>query len=164
MEEDCSERTCRVSYCQRLDCGVCFTHMRFSRRQIAGDHCAVSKLADGRIKVTVVDIQIMGDLAFCAENVPKVMGLSMNEILLRGCTLKNSKTVWGLVIYTGPETRIQQNAAAPPRKLGQPLQRFRPNCFLSCNGNTSHPGHWQGQTIGHALVGLASGCSRVIGM
>lgn len=43
----------------------------------------------------------------------------MNEILLRGCTLKNSKTVQGMVIYTGPETRIQQNSAAPPRKLGR---------------------------------------------
>lgn len=50
-----------------------------------------------------------------------VVGLSMDEILLRGCTLKNSKTVQGLVIYTGPETRIQQNSAAPPRKLGKPL-------------------------------------------
>ena len=49
-----------------------------------------------------------------------VVGLSMDEILLRGCTLKNSKTIQGLVIYTGPETRIQQNSAAPPRKLGQP--------------------------------------------
>ncbi len=42
----------------------------------------------------------------------------MNEVLLRGCTLKNSGHIHGLVIYTGPETRIQQNAAAPPRKLG----------------------------------------------
>jgi len=42
----------------------------------------------------------------------------MNEVLLRGCSLKNSQHVHGLVIYTGPETRIQQNAAAPPRKLG----------------------------------------------
>jgi hypothetical protein len=42
----------------------------------------------------------------------------MNEVLLRGCTLKNSVHIHGLVIYTGPETRIQQNSAAPPRKLG----------------------------------------------
>ena len=50
-----------------------------------------------------------------------VIGLSMSEILLRGCTLKNSKTIQGMVIYTGPETRIQQNSAAPPRKLGKSL-------------------------------------------
>jgi hypothetical protein len=42
----------------------------------------------------------------------------MNEILLRGCTLKNSGFVVGLVVYTGPESRIQMNAAEPPRKQG----------------------------------------------
>ena len=42
----------------------------------------------------------------------------MDEVLLRGCTLKNSGFVVGLVVYTGPESRIQMNAAAPPRKLG----------------------------------------------
>lgn len=42
----------------------------------------------------------------------------MNEILLRGCTLKNSGFIVGLVVYTGPESRIQMNAAGPPRKQG----------------------------------------------
>eukprot|EP00884_Botryococcus_braunii_P012316 jgi/Botrbrau1/21085/Bobra.0144s0083.1 len=44
--------------------------------------------------------------------------VTMNEVLLRGCTLKNSGSAIGLVVYTGQETRIQMNAAAPPRKLG----------------------------------------------
>lgn len=44
--------------------------------------------------------------------------MTMNEILLRGCTLKNSGFVVGLVVYTGPESRIQMNAAAPPSKQG----------------------------------------------
>lgn len=59
------------------------------------------------------------------------MGLSMNEILLRGCTLKNSQKVWGMVIYTGPETRIQKNAAAPPRKLGDFLTNYNFYVFLA---------------------------------
>ena len=42
----------------------------------------------------------------------------MNEMLLRGCTLKNSGHVLGLVVYTGAETRIQQNAAETPLKYG----------------------------------------------
>ena len=45
----------------------------------------------------------------------------MNEVLLRGCTIKNSGAVHGLVIYTGPESRIQMNAARPPKKTGEPL-------------------------------------------
>ncbi|KAK9828339.1 hypothetical protein WJX74_009865 [Apatococcus lobatus] len=47
-----------------------------------------------------------------------VIPVSLNEMLLRGCTLKNSGRVLGLVVYTGPESRIQMNAAAPPRKTG----------------------------------------------
>ena len=39
-------------------------------------------------------------------------------MLLRGCTLKNSGKILGLVVYTGAESRIQMNAAAPPRKTG----------------------------------------------
>lgn len=49
----------------------------------------------------------------------------MNEVLLRGCTLKNSGFVIGLVVYTGPESRIQMNAAEPPRKQGAEHSRRR---------------------------------------
>ena len=48
----------------------------------------------------------------------------MNEILLRGCTLKNSGFIVGLVVYTGPESRIQMNAAEPPRKQGAQLSCY----------------------------------------
>jgi len=44
--------------------------------------------------------------------------VSINELLLRGCTLKNSGFIAGLVVYTGAETRIQMNSTAPPRKQG----------------------------------------------
>ena len=42
----------------------------------------------------------------------------MNEMLLRGCMLKNSNYVLGLVVYTGRESRIQMNAAKTPNKVG----------------------------------------------
>ena len=45
--------------------------------------------------------------------------VSIDEVLLRGCTLRNSGAVAGLVVYTGAEARIQMNAAAPPRKRGE---------------------------------------------
>ncbi len=57
------------------------------------------------------------------------MPVSIDEVLLRGCTLKNSGHVAGLVVYTGAEARIQMNAAAPPRKRGArppPLHRQQP--------------------------------------
>lgn len=47
------------------------------------------------------------------------MPVTTNEMLLRGCMLKNSNYVLGLVVYTGKESRIQMNAAATPNKVGE---------------------------------------------
>lgn len=47
----------------------------------------------------------------------------MNEMLLRGCMLKNSGAILGLVVYTGRESRIQMNAARTPNKVGS-FDRF----------------------------------------
>ena len=57
----------------------------------------------------------------------ETVAVTMNEILLRGCTLKNSGFVIGLVVYTGPESRIQMNAAEPPRKQG--AETLTASCF-----------------------------------
>eukprot|EP01025_Chloroclados_australasicus_P031044 TRINITY_DN3132_c0_g4_i1.p1 TRINITY_DN3132_c0_g4~~TRINITY_DN3132_c0_g4_i1.p1 ORF type:complete len:1356 (-),score=176.40 TRINITY_DN3132_c0_g4_i1:580-4509(-) len=54
---------------------------------------------------------------------PVVVPVTMNEILLRGCMLKNSGYILGLVVYTGRETRIQMNSAKPPLKVGS-FDRF----------------------------------------
>ena len=48
----------------------------------------------------------------------------MNEMLLRGCMLKNSNYVLGLVVYTGAESRIQMNAAKTPSKVGTARASF----------------------------------------
>lgn len=45
--------------------------------------------------------------------------VTMSEMLLRGCMLKNSHYVVGMVVYTGKETRIQMNAARTPLKVGE---------------------------------------------
>ena len=50
----------------------------------------------------------------------------MNEMLLRGCMLKNSNYVLGLVVYTGRESRIQMNAAKTPNKVGAPRHCLAP--------------------------------------
>ncbi|KAL6765132.1 hypothetical protein V8C86DRAFT_2461703 [Haematococcus lacustris] len=47
----------------------------------------------------------------------------MNEMLLRGCLLKNSRWVLGLVVYAGPDSRIQMNTSRPPLKAGS-LDRY----------------------------------------
>ena len=60
-------------------------------------------------------------LLFCGfvqDDARFTAAVSMNDLLLRGCTLKNSGYVMGLVVYTGRETRIQMNSSEPPRKQG----------------------------------------------
>ena len=48
----------------------------------------------------------------------KAIPATINEMLLRGCLLKNTGHILGLVVYTGKESRIQMNAAKTPLKVG----------------------------------------------
>lgn len=56
-----------------------------------------------------------------AQPQAKAVPVTMNEMLLRGCTLKNTGHILGLAIYTGNETRIQKNSAKTPNKIGGSL-------------------------------------------
>lgn len=42
--------------------------------------------------------------------------ISINNLLLRGCSLKNTKWILGVVVFTGQETKIMQNAGNTPSK------------------------------------------------
>ncbi|KAF7324593.1 P-type phospholipid transporter [Mycena kentingensis (nom. inval.)] len=42
--------------------------------------------------------------------------VSINELLLRGCTLRNTAWVVGLVVFTGPDTKIMLNGGETPTK------------------------------------------------
>jgi magnesium-transporting ATPase (P-type) len=53
----------------------------------------------------------------------KTFNCGMTNLMLRGCTLKNTEYCMGLVIYTGPETKIMMNAKAPPTKVSN-VQRM----------------------------------------
>jgi magnesium-transporting ATPase (P-type) len=53
----------------------------------------------------------------------KTFNCGMTNLMLRGCTMKNTEFCMGLVIYTGPETKIMMNAKAPPTKVSN-VQRM----------------------------------------
>ena len=53
----------------------------------------------------------------------RALPVTINEMLLRGCMLKNSNYVLGMVVYTGRESRIQMNAATTPNKVGARMCR-----------------------------------------
>ncbi|GLD94842.1 hypothetical protein PINS_up003467 [Pythium insidiosum] len=46
----------------------------------------------------------------------EVMPLSAKNVLLRGCNLRNTDWVFGLVLNTGPDTKIMQSSSAAPTK------------------------------------------------
>eukprot|EP00026_Physarum_polycephalum_P000910 Phypoly_transcript_00911.p2 GENE.Phypoly_transcript_00911~~Phypoly_transcript_00911.p2 ORF type:complete len:506 (+),score=96.68 Phypoly_transcript_00911:78-1595(+) len=44
------------------------------------------------------------------------LSLSAKQLLLRGCMLKNTDWIYGVVVYCGQETKLMQNATSPPSK------------------------------------------------
>ncbi|KAI5988265.1 hypothetical protein EDC04DRAFT_2884149 [Pisolithus marmoratus] len=47
---------------------------------------------------------------------PRREGVTINELLLRGCTVKNTAWIIGLVVFTGPDTKIYLNGGLTPSK------------------------------------------------
>lgn len=43
--------------------------------------------------------------------------LNASNVLLKGSELRNTDYVYGLVVYTGPETKIMMNSIDPSPKL-----------------------------------------------
>ena len=81
----------------------------------------------GRLAVTEEDVPPDAAAATAGHHHPaphlpgrvvRTVPITINEVLLRGCMLKNTGHVVGVCVYTGAETRIQKNAAATPSKVG----------------------------------------------
>lgn len=47
---------------------------------------------------------------------PRREGVTINELLLRGCTVRNTTWIIGLVAFTGPDTKIYLNGGLTPSK------------------------------------------------
>ena len=47
----------------------------------------------------------------------KNMNASMKNMLLRGCFVRNTKEIIGIVIYTGMDTKVMRNLKKPPHKV-----------------------------------------------
>jgi len=50
--------------------------------------------------------------------------MTLNQLLLRGCQLKNTRRLYGFVIYTGHETKIMQNSMQPKSKMSSVLKKM----------------------------------------
>ena len=50
--------------------------------------------------------------------------LRFKQLGLRGTTLKNTKYVYGIAVYTGHSTKIMKNAKRPPSKTSKVLRKM----------------------------------------
>ena len=48
----------------------------------------------------------------------------LKQLLLKGCHLENTRFVYGLVVYTGVDTKIIQNSKEPPSKVSNVLKKM----------------------------------------
>jgi magnesium-transporting ATPase (P-type) len=51
-----------------------------------------------------------------------VINVGVKNLLLRGCTLRNTDYVYGFIIYTGKEAKIMMNAKKPPTKVSNVMR------------------------------------------
>lgn len=50
--------------------------------------------------------------------------MGMNQLMLRGCILKNTDYAYGVVVYTGHETKVMLNGKAAPSKMSNVLLKM----------------------------------------
>jgi phospholipid-transporting ATPase len=56
------------------------------------------------------------------EGYGKPIVCNFKQLLLKGCTLKNTGFVYGIVVYTGHSTKIMKNAKYPPIKVSNVMR------------------------------------------
>jgi magnesium-transporting ATPase (P-type) len=60
-----------------------------------------------------------GSLAMGGERKDLIVPLSTEQILLRGSSLRNTEFVYGLVVFTGHETKIMKNSVGSRAKFSR---------------------------------------------
>ena len=76
--------------------------------------------------------------------------MTLNQLLLRGCQLRNTRRLYGLVIYTGQESKIMLNSKEAPSKMSNVLRRMNKMLytvyamqFFICVGFAGLSVYWQ---------------------
>lgn len=66
-----------------------------------------------------------------SEYVQKSEPVSINNLLLRGCSLRNTKWVIGLAVYTGADTRVMLNSGETPAKRSRMMKELNINVIYN---------------------------------
>lgn len=59
------------------------------------------------------------------------IGINLDDCLLRGCMLRNTKWVIGCAVYTGPDTKLMLNTGVTPSKRSRIERQMNPQIVLS---------------------------------
>lgn len=62
---------------------------------------------------------------------PAIHPITLETTLLRGCVLRNTSWVTGIVIYTGGDTKIVQNSGQTPSKRSKVERQMNPQVLLN---------------------------------
>ncbi|CAG8521461.1 1078_t:CDS:2 [Gigaspora margarita] len=62
---------------------------------------------------------------------PTKIPVNLNSLLLRGCVLKNTEWVIGLVVFTGSDTKLALNSGETPSKRSQIERLMNPQIFAN---------------------------------
>lgn len=83
-------------------------------------------------------------------NSGKWLPLSLNQLLLRSCQIRNTEKIYGLVIYAGQESKVMLNSKHPPaktsnvmRKMNKMLYTVYAMQFLICVGFAGLSIYWE---------------------
>lgn len=60
----------------------------------------------------------------------KTIPIGAENVILRGCMVRSCQHVWGLVIFTGPQTKLMQNNRQPPVKVSNMYKVVNKCIFL----------------------------------
>lgn len=65
------------------------------------------------------------------SEVEKTEPLTINNLLLRGCNLRNTEWIIGVVVFTGPDTKIMLNAGITPSKRSRISRQLNYNVLYN---------------------------------
>ena len=61
---------------------------------------------------------------------PTKIPINLNSMLLRGCVLKNTEWVIGLVVFTGSDTKLSLNSGDTPSKRSRIEKMMNPQVYV----------------------------------
>lgn len=98
------------------------------------DQCMAStstnapRLSDTKIEELSKSVAMDKDSMCFLE--PKILPLNGESLLLRGCILRNTPYVIGVVAYTGPHTKLMMNSGGTPSKRTRIERQMNPQIIL----------------------------------